>query len=246
MILAIDIGNSRVKVGQIINDRIITLSADTRPFRDPGAYWKELNINGPVSGIIISSVVDELTDGFREMSRMICTSDPLVLDSATDTGISIKLDKPELIGPDRIANAAGGYHLSGGPVLIVDMGSATTLTVVGKDAEFMGGCILPGAGMMAALLYERTSRLPDVAFDVPDHVIGRDTTENINAGLGYGIAGAVERLIADIKKEIGYTMKVVLTGGMSGHFKDLISGIEIIDPLLTMKGLFMIYDRNQG
>jgi type III pantothenate kinase len=138
----------------------------------------------------------------------------------------------------------GGYHTAGGPAIIVDMGSATTLTVVGKDAGFMGGCIMAGVGMMASSLQEKTSKLPEVAFDIPDHVIGRDTAENIHAGLSYGVAGAVERLIAEIKKEIGYTMNVILTGGMCGEFRNLISGIDIIDPLLALKGLFIIYDRN--
>ena len=246
MILAIDIGNSRVKAGVQVNGKINHTAVDTDPFADARSYMDKLDIGDKIDAVIISSVVDELYDEFQEFSNILCGSNGIFVDHRLKTGIDLKVDHPEQVGPDRIANAVGGYQVAAGPVIVVDMGSATTFTVVGRDREMLGGSIMPGVNMMATALNEKTSKLPLVEIGVPEHVIGKDTVENINIGLSYGVAGAVERVIAEIKKEIGYTMKIILTGGFSNLFKDLISGIDIVDPLLTLKGLFIIHEINKG
>jgi type III pantothenate kinase len=240
MILAIDIGNSRVKAGVQINGKINFTAVDTDPYADARSYLDKLDIDGEIDAVILSSVVDELCDTFQEISNILSGSDGMFVDHRVRTGIELKVDHPEQVGPDRIANAVGGNHVAGGAVIVVDMGSATTFTVVGRDRQMLGGCIMPGVNMMATALSEKTSKLPLVEIAIPEGVIGKNTVENIHCGLSYGVAGAVERVVAEIKKEIGYTMKVILTGGSSTLFKDLIYGIDIVDPLLTLKGLFVI------
>ena len=246
MILAIDIGNSRVKAGVQVDGKINFTAVDTDPFADARSYLDKLDIGGKIDTVIISSVVDELYNTFQEFSNILSESNGIFVDHRMKTGIGLKVDRPEQVGPDRIANAVGGYQVAGGAVIVVDMGSATTFTVVGRDQQMLGGCIMPGVNMMATALSEKTSKLPLVEIAIPEHMIGKDTVENIHCGLSYGVAGAVERVVAEIKKEIGYTMKVILTGGFSNLFKDLISGIDIVDPLLTFKGLFVISELHKG
>lgn len=245
MIVAVDIGNSRIKAGVKVEDAIEYRTTETRPFQEAGSYIEKLGIEGEIEGVVLSSVVDELEDTFKEVAVGLCGREPLVVSNLLDTGLTYAIKHPETVGADRIANGVAAYTIAGGPVIAVDIGTAITFTVVGKGAELLGGCIMPGAALMAEALGKRTSRLPVVDFFLPPHVIGKDTEENIKSGLGYGIAGAVERIVAEIRNEIGYTMKTVLTGGMCGIFDGLIRDIDAVDPLLTLKGLFTIYEKNK-
>jgi type III pantothenate kinase len=242
MILAIDIGNSRVKAGMQIGGEMNYVVVDTDPKADTRTYLDKLHIKGAIDAVIVSSVVDELNDTFREISNILSGSDGLFVDHSVRTGIGLKVDHPEEVGSDRIANAVGGYHAVNGAAIIVDLGSATTFTVVDKDRQMLGGCIMPGVNMMASSLSEKTSKLPLVDIVAPKSAIGKNTAENIQCGLSYGVAGAIEKVIAAINKEMGYTMKIILTGGMCTLFKDLITGIDIVDPLLTIKGLLKIHE----
>lgn len=246
MILALDIGNSRIKAGISLNETVSCFAADTRPLRNAADYLNDFNIPGPVEGVVLSSVVEELTERFREFSISQWGCEPVVVDHLLDTGLSYAVRNPEKIGPDRIANAAGSYYSGNGPSIVVDLGTATTITVVGRGASFLGGSILPGALMMAESLAEKTSKLPCVDLVLPRSVIGKDTQENIQSGIFFGIAGAVERAVEEIRKDIKYPMKVLLTGGLCEVFRGLIRNADVIDPLLTMKGLFLIHQRIQS
>ncbi|GBD98871.1 type III pantothenate kinase [bacterium BMS3Abin07] len=243
MVIALDIGNSRIKSGVRNGDDIVMTSTLTHPVRDAGSYLDELGLSCPADSVIISSVVECLNGTFRDFSPNPAASGVIFVDYRSTTGITFKVSNPELVGSDRIANAVGGYSAVNGPVIIVDMGSATTLTVVGKGCEFLGGCIMPGVNMMAASLHEETSKLPVIDFIVPEHAIGSNTVESIRAGLSFGVAGAVERMIDEIRMEIGYTMNVILTGGLCERFQGLVRGVDIIDPLITIRGLFEIHDK---
>lgn len=243
MILALDIGNSRIKVGMAHQEAVTYFALDTRPLRDVSDYISEFNLPEPVEGVIISSVVDELTASFRERLRTQYGKEPFIVNYLLDSGLTYGVGSPEKIGADRIANAVGSYFSGNGPSIVVDLGTATTVSIVGKGAEFLGGSILPGADVMAEALSEKTSRLPRIDLALPRSVIGKDTQESIRSGIFFGTAGAVERVIEEIQREIPYPMKVILTGGMGEVFRGLIRSADAIDPLLTMKGLFLIYER---
>jgi len=246
MIVAIDMGNSRIKFGVKTNDSVEYFSEQTRPIRDVRSYIAKDGFRGNIDGVIISSVVKELSEPFISYFKNEYDLSPIVVDHATDTGLIYSVNTPETIGPDRIANAVGGYAICNGPAIIVDFGTATTITVVGKGGVFLGGTIMPGVETMARSLNEKTSRLPLVDIAMPSSTIGGNTIENIQAGIIVGTAGAVDRLVDEIRTEIGYTISVVLTGGTCKFFRDMIRTAHIVDPLLTMKGLFLIFERQQS
>ena len=243
MILALDIGNSRIKAGMAQDKTLRCFATDTRPLRNVRDYLKDIAVPESFDGVVLSSVVDELIGRFREFSIAQWGCEPVIVNHLLDTGLSYAIRNPEKIGPDRIANAAGSYYSGNGPSIVVDIGTATTITVIGRGAAFLGGSILPGALMIAEALAEKTSKLPRTDLVLPKSVIGKDTEENIQSGIFFGIAGAVERAVEEIRKEITYPMKVVLTGGLCEAFRGLIRSADVIDPLVTMKGLFLIYQR---
>jgi len=245
MIIALDIGNSRIKVGIRSNDSFDHFSADTHPIRDVRSYLEGLPIQGDAEGAIVSSVVNELDRSFAEYFRYTYNVSPVFLDHTINAGLTYSVRSPETIGPDRIANAAGAYSVCNGPAIVVDLGTATTITVVGKNREFLGGTIMPGVHTMARSLKEKTSKLPEVSVLRPASVIGKNTEENIRSGIIYGTAGAVGRMVDEIRAEIGYTISVVLTGGMCELFRELIHNADVVDPLLTMRGLILIFERQQ-
>lgn len=245
MILAIDMGNSRIKFGVKTYDTVKYFSTETHPIRDARSYMANKIFRNNIQGVIVSSVVKELNEPFISCFNTEYRLSPIVVDHTTDTGLTYSVRTPETIGPDRIANAVGGYSACNGPAIVVDFGTATTITVVGKDKVFLGGTIMPGVETMARSLNEKTSKLPLVDITVPSSSIGRDTVENIQTGIIMGTAGAVDRMVDEIRTEIGYTIAVVLTGGMCEFFGDMIRTADGVDPLLTMKGLFLIFERQQ-
>lgn len=225
----------------------LTVSATpTHPLREASDYVSDLGAKAHYDRIVISSVVTPLTSAFREFAHEISPRDPIVVDHLLDTGLSYAVAAPEQVGADRIVNAIGGYCLFNGPVIIADFGTATTLTAVGPNQQFLGGAILPGSAMMAEALREKTSRLPLVDLVPPARAIGKDTAQNIRAGIFFGMAGAVERLVEEMIKEIGYNMNLVLTGGLSGVFGRFIRSGPPVDPMLTTRGLLEIYSRVDG
>jgi len=244
MVIALDAGNSRIKAGFSEGGSIVSRATPTHPLRSAEEYVRQLGLDAGCGGVVVATVVEEVRDTLNEMARMVSGRDALFVDHRCRTGLSFRVDRPETIGPDRIANAVGACTMCKGGVIVVDLGSATTVTVVGERAEFMGGCIMPGIGMMAGALHEKTSRLPlvDVAGEVS--IPGKDTEASILAGLVYGTAGAVERMIAEIRRKMDYTMTVVMTGGLSGYMEPYVESADIVDPLLTLKGLLRIYDHN--
>ncbi|MGW8272368.1 MAG: type III pantothenate kinase [Thermodesulfovibrionales bacterium] len=246
MILTLDIGNSRVKAGVFAEGRLRVSAVRTHPLREASDYLLELGVEARVDRIVISSVVTPLTAVFRAFAHEVSPLPPIVVDHLLNMGLTYAVASPEQVGADRIANAVGGYCLFHGPVIIADFGTATTLTVVGGDGRFLGGSILPGCSMMAEVLREKTSRLPLVDLVEPTSALGKDTVHNIQSGVFFGMAGAVERLVEEIGREIGYNMNLVLTGGMCGVFGRFIRGGPCIEPMLTTRGLLEIYSRVDG
>jgi type III pantothenate kinase len=162
-----------------------------------------------------------------------------------DTGLNLKIKAPEELGTDRLADAAGAYAIYHEPVAVIDFGSATTLTAVGKNADVIGGSIMPGVGLMNDVLAQRTSKLTKVSLELPVPALGTDTAENIRSGLVFGTAGAVERVLDEIEKEVGYTFRVVLTGGYVHLMDAFIKRPHDVNAFLIHEGLKEIYGKNR-
>lgn len=254
-IIAVDIGNSTITLGLfegfdlIYKERLKTLTLASR-----GEYSHKINTLlsassldvKSVDGIIISSVVPELTEAVFSALQEVTGIRPNILGHDIDSGLSFDVLKPEEVGPDRIANVVGATRLYGNPAIVIDFGTATTLSII-RDNTFIGGTIMPGLEMMAKALNLYTSRLPLVDLMVSDEKIdlpGKDTRENIISGIIYGTAGATERMIGETESREGRQFHVVLTGGFSVIMARFIRRDFFLDPDLTLKGLRFIYERN--
>lgn len=253
MLLAIDIGNTSTVLGIIEGERLLfswRLSTRTESTDDEyGALISDLLvINGlkseVIDGVIVSSVVPPLTPVFEEMAEKYFNRRPMVVSSKLDMGIKILYKKPEEVGADRIVNATAAYHLYGGPVIIVDFGTATTICYITSKGEYLGGIISPGIKISADALFERAAKLPRVSISRPQKIIGDDTATAIQVGLVIGHAGTVDRIVEEIKRDRGENPYVVATGGYAELIAPESKTIKEVRPSLTLEGLRIIYSRN--
>ena len=169
---------------------------------------------------------------------------PLVVGPGIRTGISIKYDNPREVGADRIVNAVAGHHLYGGPLIIVDFGTAITFDAISAGGEYLGGAISPGLGIALEALIDKTARLPRVETAVPPTVIGKNTVHSIQAGIAYGYRGLVREIVERMKTELGSGTKIVATGGHSLALNEEDGIFDLINPDLTLLGLRLIAERN--
>ncbi len=253
-LITIDIGNSTV-TGGLWKDRTLEvrkistkelLSGEERTswlIKNIEEFFKELRPPQiPLSGIIISSVVPSLTETFLSIAGHY--SDRVLLMSyKLDTGLTYAIAEPEQTGTDRIAASTAAYQEFRSPLVVVDMGSATTLTVVARGGLYLGGAILPGINLMAKALSEGTARLPEIVPGKAPKPIGRETVSAINSGIIYGTAGAIERLKEEFEKELGYSLLLITTGGNAPLVEPYIR-YDHRRPYLVLEGLRLIFERN--
>jgi type III pantothenate kinase len=251
MLIALDIGNSSIKLGFFIKRGLLVRAIATHPLLSSSRYsalirhfLREKNIDKTPEGIIISSVVPGHTEALRKTLKRLFSVEPLILDHTSKTGISLNILKPEELGSDRIANAVAAEELYKCPVAVIDCGTATTISVVGKDANYIGGAILPGIRLMNESLAKGTAILSEVQISPSRAALGIDTSSSIRSGLLYGTAGAVERILSEIERETGLGLQIAMTGGYSGLISQYIKRKHKVIPLLTLKGLRIIYTRN--
>lgn len=251
MLIAIDIGNSSINIGFFTELGLVVQKIDTQPLLSPSEYLallnrfkKEKNIDKTPEGIIISSVVPGHTGIVRKALKGLVSVEPLMVSCKIKTGLKFNVTKPEELGSDRIANVAAACELYKGPVAVVDFGTATTISVAGKDANYIGGAIMPGIRLMNESLAKGTSELSVVSLTPPRSALGINTTECIQSGLFYGVAGATERLLLEMEKEVGFRLKIVLTGGYGGMISKFLKRKHDLRPYLTIEGLRAIYNRN--
>jgi type III pantothenate kinase len=205
-----------------------------------------LDIAEVVSGIAISSSSPETTSQLRRMaSRWFSASPCVVLGPGVRTGMPIRYDNPKEVGADRIADAVGAFELYGGPVVVVDLGTATTFDAISADGEYLGGAIAPGVAISLEALYGHASALRAVELVEPREVIGRSTEESIQSGVLYGYAGLVDAMCARFAGVLGEP-EVVATGGLASLIAPYTSSVAHVEPWLTLHGLRIIYDRNGG
>ncbi len=196
--------------------------------------------------MVISSVVPTAMYTLEHMARKYFKSEPLVVGPGVKTGINIKYDNPKEVGADRIVNAVAAYELYGGPLVIVDFGTATTYCAVSKNGEYLGGAISPGIQISMDALFQKTAKLPRVELVKPETTICKNTVSSMQSGIIFGYVGQVDYIVERMKKELGdENTKVVATGGLAKLIATESKTISIVNGLLTLEGLRIIYERNR-
>ena len=255
MILTLDIGNTNIKTalfeGLEMVDywRISTnrnMSSDEYGILLMNLFAHKGMKPGQVDGIMMSSVVPSINFTIEHMCRNYFGRNPLTVAPGVKTGINIKYENPRELGSDRIANAVAAYELYGGPCITIDFGTATSFGVISAKGEFVGGAICPGLKLAAEALTERAAKLPRFELMKPENVIGRNTITNMQSGIVFGYIGQVSYLIGRMKKELNAPeAKVIATGGLATLVAEETGCIDVLDGLLTLKGLSLIYDKNR-
>jgi type III pantothenate kinase len=198
-----------------------------------------------IAGVALASVVPPLTPVLVALSRQYLGQEPLVVEPGVRTGMPILYEPASDVGADRIVNGVAALAAYGAPVIVVDFGTATTFDVVSRKGEYVGGVICPGVGISADALFQRAARLPRVDVRHPGRVIGRSTVGSIQSGLYFGYAAMVEGILARIRAELGEPVRVVATGGLAETLAGEMPSIEAVDPVLTLTGLRLIWERNR-
>ena len=197
-----------------------------------------------ISDCIVSSVVPQSVFNLRNLARRYLKVEPMVVGENVELGIDVRIDKPSEAGADRLVNAIGGFIRYGGPLILIDSGTATTFDIVGPDGGFEGGVISPGINLSMQALHAAAARLPRVAIARPPHVIGRGTVEAMQSGVFWGYVALIEGLIDRIRAEYGQPMRAIATGGVASLFEGVTTRIDAFDPELTLRGMLEITRRN--
>lgn len=255
MLLAIDIGNTQIMTGVFKEEELLFHARfHSNPMTTPDEYGLEIlqllsahDINKTqVKDVIISCVVPPLLCTMVNMAEVYLNSKPVIVDGGLKTGIKIQIDNPSEVGADRIVNAVAALKLYGGPVIIVDFGTATTFDAVTKTGEYLGGAIAPGIGISMDALFEKTAMLPRIEIKNPGRAIGAGTVAALQSGVFYGYLGLMENLLRKISVEMEKKPLVVATGGLAELVAGESSMIDEIYPLLTLTGLRIIHENEQG
>ena len=251
MLLAIDIGNTNITLGVFDNERLAAtwrLSTDRSKMPDEYSIMLTQLLQlqgltaGNISDVALCSVVPPLTPVFVELCRRFFNAEPLVVAAGTRTGIRILYDNPRDVGADRIVDAAAAMKLYGGPVIVVDIGTATVFDAVTADGDYLGGAIAPGMAIAADALFSSTSQLRRVELVSPETPIGRNTVHAIQSGIVLGYADLVRGMVARFDHELGGGSKVVATGGLAHIIEKEARVFDDVNPDLTLTGLRLIHE----
>ncbi|MBF0516778.1 MAG: type III pantothenate kinase [Nitrospirae bacterium] len=286
MLIAIDIGNTNIKLGLFQGDTLIKhsiplgksqclgetiggfirwhidLEADTwipafagmtekkqgmtegNPFTPDLSFpRKRESSNSGIEGVIVSSVVPALTGQICSIAGKYSATQPHIVTYLSSTGLSFSVPHPERLGVDRITAAAWAYHYFNAPAAVIDFGTATTISIVGQSGVFIGGAIMPGLTTMSRALNTQTAALPHVELVTPSGALGADTRQAIISGIVYGTAGAVARIIYEIEREIGYNLKIAITGGNMAVIAPCLERVDVAEQDLLLLALKIIHER---
>lgn len=255
MLLVFDVGNTNMVLGTYEGDNLTKywrLSTNRNQTADEYGImiynlFRHHSLDyRDVEAIVISSVVPPLMPTLEEMARSYFKVDPLIVGPGIKTGMPILYDNPREIGADRVVNAIAGYEKYGGPLIIVDFGTATTFCVISEKGEYLGGAITAGIGIATEALFQRAAKLPRIELVKPKRVIGRNTVASMQSGLIYGFVGQVDGIVRRIKAEINSDAFVVATGGIAELIASDSETINKLDPFLTLEGLKIIHQRNRS
>ena len=255
MLLAIDSGNTNIVFAVFYNDGTIHTkwrsSTDGNRTADEFGIWLEqlmqlANLKREdISSAIISTVVPANLYTLKTLCKKYFQCDPLIIgEPGIELGINIEIDRPDDVGADRLVNTVSAHQRYGGPLIIVDFGTATTFDVVGSDGSYQGGIIAPGVNLSLEALHRAAARLPRIAVERPERIVGKGTIPAMQSGIFWGYIGLIEGLVFRIRKEYENEMPVIATGGLSPLFARSTDVIEKTDEELTLKGLYTIYQLN--
>lgn len=254
MILAIDIGNTNIVCGCLNNSKplfIERLATGTHKtdleYAIQLKHILELNHITPedIEGSIISSVVPPVSGVFKLAVEKLLHKSPLMVHPGLNTGLTFLVDSPKLLGSDRVVDAVAASTLYAGPLVVIDMGTSTTISAISKDKQFLGGFISPGVRVALDSLTLRTSKLPSIGLEEPKNIIGTNTIDCMKSGIIYGTASILDGVIARMEKEIGEPVTVVATGGLARFIIPYCKREIHYDDSLLLKGLEILYQKNK-
>ena len=253
MILTVDVGNTNITCGVFEKDELtVTFRITTQMPRTSDEHGMllsnllEQNHIKPsdIKDAIICSVVPNVMHSLRSGLIKYFDITPIIVEAGIKTGIKVVTPNPQQIGADRIVDAVGAYEIYGGPVLVIDFGTATTYDYVDESGAFLGGITAPGIRISAKALSEDAAKLPAIEIKKPDCILGKDTISSMQAGIVYGQIGQTEYIINKVKKEVGIdNVKTVVTGGLGRIIANETDAIDIYDPNLTLKGIHLVYKK---
>ena len=255
MILAIDMGNTNIVIGGIDSTKTYFVERITTNYVKTGLEYA-INIKNileihnvdksQVEGAIMSSVVPPLTAALSSAVKKIFGFHPKLVGSGMKTGLNILMDNPKTVGSDMIVDAVAAIREHPCPIIIIDMGTATTLSVVDKNGCYIGGVILPGLRLSLDTLSSKTAQLPSISLDIPSKVIGKNTIDCMRSGIMYGNASMIDGIIDRMEEELGQPATLVATGGLSRFVTPLCRHSIIYDEALLLKGLLILYEKNKA
>ncbi|MGE5576339.1 MAG: type III pantothenate kinase [Syntrophothermus sp.] len=254
MVLAVDISNTHTVLGlykdkQLVADWRITTDR-LKTSDEYGLLLLNLFAHRQIAprlvkAIIISSVVPPVIGAWERMCSQYFGLEPMLVGPGIKTGLSIKMENPKEVGADRIVNAVAALEKYGGPLIVIDFSTATSFDIISKQGEYIGGVIAPGLWISVEALVQRTAQLPRIELVRPKRVIGKNTVSSMQAGVMYGAVGQVNEIVRRLKKELGSDAYVVATGDFAGVISQETDEIDEVNPLLTLEGLRILYERNQ-
>ena len=254
MLLAIDIGNTDISLGAFEGEELRATWHMATGIHRLADEYAALLLNllhhqgldtSDIKEAVLCSVVPPLVATFEELFQRYFHISPLVVGAGVKTGVRIRMDNPREVGADRIVNAAAAHHLYGGPIIITDLGTATTFDTVSKEGDYLGGAIAPGIAAAAETLFMQAAMLPRVELVRPKQAIGTNTIAAMQSGIIFGYVGLIEGMVARIQQELGEKAKVVATGGYAELIAKETGVIDVVNPNLTLIGLRLIYLMNK-
>ncbi|MDF2586507.1 MAG: type pantothenate kinase [Anaerocolumna sp.] len=256
MLLVIDVGNTNITLGIFKAEELVaSFRMTTKTPRTSDEYGiticnllnsRNVAVN-EIEAVIMASVVPGIMHSLKNSIIKYLNKTPFEIGTGTKTGIKIVTPNPKEIGADRIVDAVAAYEIYGGPLIVIDFGTATTYDLISEDASFLAGITSPGIRICADALWNETAKLPEIEIKKPASILAKETISSMQAGLVYGYIGQTEYIVKKIIEESGIqNMKVIATGGLGKIIADATDVIQIYDPTLTLKGLRIIYNKCKG
>ena len=254
MLFAVDVGNTQTVLGLFDAEKLVghwristnaSLTGDELRVKVSGLLDLDGRSWDDVEHVILSSVVPRLTSAWEDVTRVACDCDLLVVGPGLKTGMPIRYDNPHEVGADRIVNGVAAFERLGGPVIVVDFGTATTIDVIDAEGSYLGGAIAPGVETSAEALFSKAARLSKVDLEAPPRAIGTNTRASVQAGLMLGEAAMVDGLVRRVWSELGVEAPVIATGGLAERMGPLCDTIGHVDLDLTLEGLRIVFARNR-